>query len=215
MDRKRQKPVLVTISAPTASGKSHILNYIRDVAQLPCIISTTTRPSRKGETEGVDYNFISEQESLALEQQDAFAELVIYNGVRYGVTKKEFHDKLNMGIAFLIVEPRGANEYAKPALDVGALHVKTFVFTPPQVRMQRFLDRAKQDVENLFDSSNSPKEAVQSLFSSYIKRLNAIHAQEYDWGDKQKWDVMLFGEHHPEQNLIAILREVKKRRGNI
>ena len=90
-----KQSVLVTLTAPTCAGKSYLLNYIRNDRKLPCLVSTTTRPARAGEVEGVDYFFISEEESKSIEADDDFAELAVYNGIRYGVTKAEFKSKLN------------------------------------------------------------------------------------------------------------------------
>ena len=96
------QPILVTLTAPSCSGKSYLLNYIRDEAKMPCLVSTTTRAPRTGEQEGIDYYFISREQSKRYEIEDNFAELAIYNGTRYGVTKQEFKSKLETGLTFLI-----------------------------------------------------------------------------------------------------------------
>ena len=216
------KPVLVTLTAPTAAGKSYLLNYIRDEAKLPCLISTTTRKPRANEVEGKDYFFISEEESNRIESEDGFAELAIYRGVRYGVTKEEFYGKLNQGIAFLIVEPSGIDHYAKPAIDAGAEHLKFYVHVDPSVRQQRFMDRAMKDIEQALaaDAANikvnaqfSSKDAlVLSTFKSYMDRQRAVCTVESQWYSMVQWDRILFGTESPEINLKIILDTVKQRR---
>uniref|UniRef100_A0A8C4Q764 Uncharacterized protein n=1 Tax=Eptatretus burgeri TaxID=7764 RepID=A0A8C4Q764_EPTBU len=61
----------------------HVLQQnIRDnlyLRTIPC----TTRPPREGEVPGVDYNFISEEEFLFLEQSGALMETGTYNGTYY------------------------------------------------------------------------------------------------------------------------------------
>uniref|UniRef100_UPI00358FE81B membrane-associated guanylate kinase, WW and PDZ domain-containing protein 2-like n=1 Tax=Myxine glutinosa TaxID=7769 RepID=UPI00358FE81B len=65
----------------------HVLQQnIRDnlyLRTIPC----TTRPPREGEVPGVDYNFISEEEFLFLEQSGALMETGTYNGHFYGTPK--------------------------------------------------------------------------------------------------------------------------------
>ena len=206
-------PVLVTLTSPTAAGKSHLLNYIRDVAKLPCFVSTTTRPPRAGEVEGVDYFFISEEESQRLEAEDQFAELAIYRGVRYGVTKEEFFGKLAKGVAFLIVEPSGIDHYAKPAVDAGAVHLKFYVHTDPAVRLKRFMDRAMADFEQELRRFQlcEDSQIIKKLFKSYMDRMRAVSTSEMQWGSAVKWDATLFGEDHPQKNLDVILRTIEKR----
>lgn len=205
-------PVLVTLTSPTAAGKSYLFNYIRDVAKMPCLISTTTRPARAGEQEGVDYFFISEEESKRMEAEDQFAELAIYRGVRYGVTKKEFHGKLNQGIAFLIVEPSGIDHYAKPAIDAGADHLKFYIHTDPEIRQQRFMERALSDLKQEIDRYAGDATAITKLFKSYMDRQRAVSTVEMQWGQAAQWDRILFGTESPETNLKIILDTVAKHR---
>lgn len=214
-------PVLITLTSPTAAGKSYLFNYIRDVAKLPCLISTTTRLARDGEIEGVDYYFIDLEESKALEEADQFAELAIYRGVRYGVTKKEWNSKLQPGkIAFLIVEPSGIDHYVKPALDVGAIWLKYYIHTDPAVRTKRFLDRMMKDVHNAISADilcgkmdshfNEPSEKTMKTITAYFDRQRAMLTEEMQWGQKADWTRTLFGDKEPAYNLDIILNDVRK-----
>lgn len=207
-------PVLVTLTSPTAAGKSYLFNHIRDVAKLPCLISTTTRPPRAGEREGVDYFFISEEESHRLEAEGEFAELAIYRGVRYGVTKSEFHNKLSQGIAFLIVEPSGIDHYARPALDAGAEHLKFYIHTDPDVRQTRFMQRAMDDFDQELMRYQLCEDntAIKKLFKSYMDRQRAVSTTEMQWGQAANWDRILFGTEKAESNLSIILDTVAKHR---
>lgn len=209
---------LITITAPSCGGKSFLFNYIRDVAKLPCLISTTTRSPRANELDGVDYFFISEEQSLQMEKDNQFAELAIYRGVRYGVTKEEFSKKLNPNspIAFLICEPSGINHYAKPALDIGAKHFKIFIDTPWETRFDRFkqrisLDLAKSFADYLdkisnhpylkFKSDIIPHEDSHKVVQAGLDRLSSMLTIENTWVNLADWDLILNGIHSPEHNL--------------
>ncbi len=53
---------LFVVSAPSGAGKTTLCNaLLRAVPQITYSISTTTRPKRDGEREGVDYFFVSEK----------------------------------------------------------------------------------------------------------------------------------------------------------
>ena len=55
--------LLVVISAPSGAGKTSVINKILENALLDYhySVSATTRPPRKGEANGVHYNFLSEE----------------------------------------------------------------------------------------------------------------------------------------------------------
>ena len=198
-----KQSVLVTLTAPTCAGKSYLLNYIRNDRKLPCLVSTTTRPARAGEVEGVDYFFISEEESKSLEANDDFAELAVYNGIRYGVTKAEFKSKLDTGLTFLIVEPSGIDHYVKPALDVGAKHLKYFVDVDLGTRIKRFTARLAEDLSKMDKNTN-----LEKFVSASLIRHTAMLQIEPGWVDLVKWDRVLNGNDTPEHNLSLILADV-------
>ena len=198
-----KQSVLVTLTAPTCAGKSYLLNYIRNDRKLPCLVSTTTRPARAGEVEGVDYFFISEEESKSLEANDDFAELAVYNGIRYGVTKAEFKSKLDTGLTFLIVEPSGIDHYVKPALDVGAKHLKYFVDVDLSTRIKRFTARLAEDLSKMDKNTN-----LEKFVSASLIRHAAMLQVEPGWVDLVKWDRVLNGNDTPEHNLSLILADV-------
>ena len=61
------KPIIIAICGKSATGKTSLAHQLEQTLQLKGvsvhrIISDTTRPPREGEKNGVDYNFISEEE---------------------------------------------------------------------------------------------------------------------------------------------------------
>lgn len=77
-------------------------------------VSATTRAPRKGETDGVEYHFITPEEFEEKIKEDQFLEWEeFYNGTRYGTLKGDVESKLDKGY-FIMLD-----------LDVlGALNVK-------------------------------------------------------------------------------------------
>lgn len=199
------KPILVTLTSPSASGKSYLLNYIRDEAKIPCLVSTTTRKPRANEIHGRDYYFISEEESLALEKEDQFAELVTYDKTRYGVTKKELSEKLEHGLTFLIVEPSGIDAYIKPIKEAGAYHLPYYVHAPTEIRIQRMKERLLQDILNC-----ETRECCEKLVSVHFDRIVKMFTEEMKWFTSQGWQRVLFGTASPEENLKIILNDIRK-----
>jgi guanylate kinase len=75
---------IIVLVGPSGSGKTSIGKILSE-SGIPRLITTTTREPRDGEKDGVDYYF---REFTELDSDD-FVEQTIYNGNRYGLTKKE------------------------------------------------------------------------------------------------------------------------------
>jgi guanylate kinase len=95
--------MLVLVGA-SASGKTECARYLIEHYGYQKAITTTTRPQRDSETNGVDYHFVDAPTFAALEAQNAFVETTTYHHHRYGLQKKDAHPE-----HIVIVDPRGAN----------------------------------------------------------------------------------------------------------
>lgn len=165
---KFSQPTLITLTAPTASGKSFLLDaltpsspavmkFVNDVLRDPKqpkidpplsrIVSTTTRAKRAGEVDGHDYHFISVEESKRMEEAGEFAELIEFRGTRYGVTHVEMQNKINgEKPPVVVLEPKGLAIYEKMCHENGWGIFKVFVSTPEKVRLARLSRRTAADV---------------------------------------------------------------------
>ena len=88
-------------------------------------VTHTSRRMRKGEKEGYNYYYVTEEEFLKLKDQDAFFEFNYYNNNYYGISKTELenHKKENK-IFYIIIAIKGAryiNECHIPANFVAIL----------------------------------------------------------------------------------------------
>ena len=88
--------MLFLITAPSGAGKTSIMEelkrYMGEGVLSECV-SHTTRPMRDGEIDGVSYHFVNDKEFENLEILEAFAETVMYDGHKYGISKDEIENK--------------------------------------------------------------------------------------------------------------------------
>lgn len=201
------KPTLVTITAPTCAGKSFLMEELEQVNGLTRLVSTTDRAPRHNEREGVDYFFISTAESQRLEREDLFAELVTYNGVRYGVTHQEMEGKMSDldSPPMVILEPSGLEIYRRYCASKGWGMFSIFVSTVESIRLERLVDRTTSDLMrvvgefNLDDDQAIPGRMnyLQYKMSCIVevnnKRLKAVLDQERLWQGRANWDVVVDG----------------------
>ena len=105
------KGQILIISGPSGSGKSTLLSrLLKEENDLYFSISSTTRAPRQGETEGVNYYFISEDEFKKGIDADEFLEWACVHGNYYGTSLKPVLKALEEGkIAIFDIDVQGFN----------------------------------------------------------------------------------------------------------
>jgi guanylate kinase len=95
-----RKPVFV-VTGPSGAGKGTLIRaLVERIPQLEVAVSATTRPRRPGETDGVEYHFLGEDEFVERVHAGEFIEHVAYvSGKRYGTLRSELeriagHDRV-------------------------------------------------------------------------------------------------------------------------
>jgi guanylate kinase len=200
MSLKFNKPTLVTLTAPTCAGKNYLLEALIEELGFGRIVSTTDRAPRRGEIEGVHYNFIDTSQSKRLEIQGAFAELVTYNGIRYGVTHIEMNKKLAEGMPppVVILEPSGIEIYKQYCTEHSWSMFNIFVSTTENIRINRLSERTTQDIcdkiENVSgESITELSQQINKLIQVNNKRLVAVIEQERLWLTTNSWGAIVSG----------------------
>lgn len=100
----------MVVSAPSGTGKTSICReFLKMCPDVRFSVSSTTRPPRSDEKDGLDYFFISEAAFQEQIEKDAFAEWAQNYGHYYGTAKEVMQNLLSAGFDLLLdVEPRGA-----------------------------------------------------------------------------------------------------------
>lgn len=87
-----RKGKIIVLAAPSGCGKSTIINALleRGDLNLGFAVSATTRPPRQGETDGVNYYFLSEEDFRDRIAEGGFVEFEeVYPGRFYGTLRSE------------------------------------------------------------------------------------------------------------------------------
>ncbi|MGI6368337.1 MAG: guanylate kinase [Anaerolineae bacterium] len=125
------EPVLVVITGPSGAGKDSVIAEMRrQGAEFQFIVTTTDRPMRVGEVEGVDYYFVSTAEFQRLIASDElFEHAEVYNQFK-GVQKRHVREAVAAGRDTVMrVDIRGARTIKRQL--PGAV---TVFVTPPSAR---------------------------------------------------------------------------------
>jgi len=105
-----KNPLVIVISGPSGVGKDATIARMKHAgAKFHYVVTATTRAMRPGETDSVDYYFLSEKEFNNKINRDEFLEYArVYNNM-YGVLKSEVRGALAKGEDVIIkVDVQGA-----------------------------------------------------------------------------------------------------------
>ncbi|KAJ2039199.1 guanylate kinase [Coemansia sp. S16] len=164
MSLPSKKPIVVF--GPSGTGKSTLLKRL--FAEYPTefgfSVSNTTRKPRTGETNGVDYHFLSREDFIAAIELKKFIEHAEFSGNMYGTTVQAVKDVADSGrICILDIDVQGVKSVKNT--DLGARFV--FVAPPSEEELERRLRSRGTDDE-----------------SSILKRLDAAKS-ELDYGNQK------------------------------
>ncbi|MEI7792268.1 MAG: guanylate kinase [Candidatus Berkelbacteria bacterium] len=103
------------ISGVAGSGKSSVVSKLKDFPdKFALSVSYTTRRPRAGETNGVDYNYISNEEFEAAIQRGEFLEWENVHTDKYGTKKADFEKIMHDGkVPVLTIDVKGAENIKK------------------------------------------------------------------------------------------------------
>lgn len=150
------------ISGPSGVGKGTLRKALFETVEgLEYSISCTTREPREGETEGVDYNFISHERFRELVEQGSFLEWAEVHGNLYGTLKENVERILADGRdAVLEIDVQGALQ-VKGSMPEAVL---VFILPPSEEELRNRLDRRGTEKEE--DLEGRLKEARNEMLLS-------------------------------------------------
>jgi len=123
----RQPGLIFVISGPSGVGKDAVIEKLVDAdPQLERSVSYTTRRPRPGETDGVDYSFVSREEFERLIEQAEFLEHASYDGNLYGTSRQRVEELREAGHDVILkIDVKGAEQVRARLRDA------TFIFLAP------------------------------------------------------------------------------------
>jgi guanylate kinase len=106
---------LFIISAPSGAGKTSLVaELLNRLDNIQVSISHTTRPSRSGESDGIDYHFVSHQQFETMVTQQQFVEHAKVHSNYYGTSEKWVQNTLNKGVDVILeIDWQGAEQVRK------------------------------------------------------------------------------------------------------
>ena len=190
---ENENNVLFILSGPSGVGKSTVgislINFLgRD--KIRRVVTTTTRPPRAGEMDGVDYFFVSKEKFLSNIKDGVFLEYAKTNDEYYGSSMSDIMSTLESGIdALLTIDVNGVEQILKVRENIPFKIVTIFLFledfdelrerienrgSETEVTLRKRLDTAKYEISkmSMYDfvvKSRTMDDDLQSLVNIYKK----------------------------------------------
>lgn len=100
------------ITGPSGVGKGTLIGALRSrLPEVELSVSATTREPRRGEHDGSDYHFLSDEEFDQRIAEGEFLEWATYSGNRYGTLRSEVEARIARGAPVVLeIEVQGARQ---------------------------------------------------------------------------------------------------------
>jgi len=199
-------PKLFLVSAPSGAGKSSLIDAVLATANqsdlpLELSISYTTRSPRKGESNGNQYFFISEEDFLDKKNSDFFLEHAEVHGNWYGTSLDFVQSKLSSGINLILeIDVQGFRQIN----DLSLNHDSIFIL-PPSIHSleERIKSRGDEDLESINLRLKNAKDEltyaneykhiiINDSFDDAQKELFTIISQENPVNKQNREEVQQF-----------------------
>ena len=154
---------ILVLSGPSGAGKSTLLNeVIYDIGECYFSISTTTRPIREGESDGVHYHFVSEEEFKQDIEEEMFLEYAYVHGNYYGTSIKPVKHALKAGkLVIFDIDVQG-NVVVTNRL--GDITTSVFISPPTLSELKKRLEARQTDTQEVIDRRISmAKKEIQRI----------------------------------------------------
>ena len=145
---RTRRGLLIVLSSPSGAGKTTISRMLLEAdAGITMSVSVTTRPKRNGETEGLDYYFVTDAEFGRMIEAGEFVEWANVFGYRYGTPKAPVKQTLKEGRDVLFdIDWQGARQLEPDFKE----HLVTIFLLPPSMgELERRLRARGTDSEEV------------------------------------------------------------------
>jgi len=179
-----QQSKVFVITGPSGVGKGSLIGRLRkDLPEIELSVSATTRSPRQGETDGVDYHFLSSDDFERRVAAGEFLEHARYSGNRYGTLRSEVEHRIENGHPVVLeIEVQGARQIRTTMPEA----VQVFIAPPKLESLRQRLESRGTDGTDAIESrlevaeeelrarSEFPHEVVNDDLERAAEELEAI-----------------------------------------
>jgi guanylate kinase len=165
--KKISKGSLFIVSAPSGAGKTTLCHkLVKKLPKLEHSISYTTRPSRKGEKNGLHYHFVTKNAFMKMKDKGEFAEWAMVHGNLYGTSIKKLNESNSRGYDIILdIDVQGAAQMRRKFKDASYI----FILPPSRKVLKERLSGRKTD----------SKEVVKKRLNIAVHEMSEYATYDY------------------------------------
>ncbi len=149
------------ITGPSGVGKGTLIRGLLErMPELELSVSATTRDPRPGESDAVDYHFLTPEQFEARVDAGDFVEHANYSGNRYGTLRSELERRLAAGAGVVLeIEVQGARQVRSAIPDA----VAVFIAPPSESALRvRLVGRGTDSPEQVDQRLRTAEQELQA-----------------------------------------------------
>jgi guanylate kinase len=141
---------ILVLSGPSGAGKSSLISKIIDhIGPMYFSISTTTRPMREGEKDGVHYHFVTQEQFQKEIESEMFLEYALVHGNYYGTSLAPVKKALKEGkLVVFDIDVQGHDAVQHRLADITT---SVFITTPTLDELEKRLRSRCTDSEEVIE----------------------------------------------------------------
>ena len=142
------KGLLIVLSGPSGCGKGTIIAEVMKRGGCALSVSATTRAPRTGETDGVNYHFLTKAEFEQRIAENGFLEHAVYCDNYYGTPRREVEQMRAEGKHVILeIEVQGAFQIRERCPEA----VLIFTMPPSFTELRRRLEKRGTETEDVIE----------------------------------------------------------------
>ena len=139
---------LFIVTAPSGAGKTSLVKALVESPDALCVsVSHTTRAPREAEVDGVNYNFVSQEQFFAMREAQEFFESAEVYGNFYGTSKTWVNEQLDAGTDVILeIDWQGARQVREQHPEACSIFI-----LPPSLKAltERLTGRGQDDADTI------------------------------------------------------------------
>ncbi|ETN93470.1 Guanylate kinase [Gammaproteobacteria bacterium MOLA455] len=177
--------ILFIISAPSGAGKTSLVaELLNNMNNIKASISHTTRDSRPGEVDAVNYHFTSREQFIEMIEQGAFLEHAEVFGNFYGTSQQWVADTLASGEDVILeIDWQGAAQVRKLFPESTSI----FILPPSKKALRERLHKRGQDDAEVIEKRVA---AATDEMSHYVEADFLVVNDDFDRALQQMMSIV-------------------------
>ena len=139
---------LFIVTAPSGAGKTSLVKALVESTDALCVsVSHTTRAPREAEVDGVNYNFVSQEQFFAMREAQEFFESAEVYGNFYGTSKTWVNEQIDAGNDVILeIDWQGARQVREQHPEACSIFI-----LPPSLKAltERLTGRGQDDADTI------------------------------------------------------------------